>query len=163
MKPGPQPITAEQAREMFDYNPSTGQFIRRSNGERAGCLHRSSGYWVVKIKSRAVLAHRLAWLWVYGEWPDQLIDHRFRDKTDNRISELRKATNGQNVANSKARAKSGFKGVYAAPRMPGKWQAQINDLSGKTINIGTFATMEEASLAYQEAARARYGDFASFV
>lgn len=165
MKPGLQPITADAAREMFDYFPDTGHFIRRGTGrfagKRAGCLHRSSGYWVIKINSKQILAHRLAWLWMHGEWPEDFIDHRDRSKTDNRVSELRKATNGQNIANSKPRARSGFKGVYAAPRMPGRWQAQIN-VNGKTTNIGTFDNIEEAARAYREAATKQYGAFARF-
>ncbi|MCK1322118.1 HNH endonuclease [Bradyrhizobium sp. 156] len=167
MKPNLLTATADAVRAALDYNPATGAFIRKASrssswiGSAAGFVHRT-GYLVIKIGNRPYMAQRLAWVHFYGQWPDDFfVDHVNRNKLDNRICNLRLATNGQNVANSRTRAISGRKGVYPAPRMPGKWQAQIN-IAGKTTNIGIYDNVEDAALAYGEAARSRYGEFAKY-
>lgn len=166
MKPGPQPVTAEKARQMFDYDPATGYFVRRGRGKyagkNAGCFHASSGYRVIKIHSKQVLAHRLAWLWVHGEWfEDYFIDHINHNKTDNRICNLRKATNAENLANTtKIRSQSGFKGVHQQKRTKKKvtWFAIIS-VGGKPKYLGCCSSPEEASRRYQEEAVKLYGEF----
>lgn len=103
----------------------------------------------------------MAWLYVYGEWPDFEIDHINGDAHDNRICNLRRATHQQNMANSKVRAHnaSGLKGVQRHT-LSRKWRARIQ-VSGRTIHIGLFDTKEEAHEAYMRAARFHFGEFAT--
>jgi hypothetical protein len=156
-------ITAEHLRELLEYDPVTGNFVWKVRHERvlAGAIAggiSSKGYRKIKIDGRAYSAHRLAWLYVYGEWPADQIDHINRQKADNRIANLRPATNAQNQANRLRRCdnNSGYRGVG---HRGGRWQACIQ-LDGRNTCLGTFGTPEEASAAYHAAAVARYGKFA---
>jgi len=87
------------------------------------------------------------------------VDHRSRDKLDNRFQNLRLATRLQNCGNRSLSKNnnSGYKGIRA---IGNKWGAQINE-NGKRVHIGCYATAEEAALAYNEAALRVYGEFAS--
>jgi hypothetical protein len=167
MKPLPQTLTAEYVRSILDYDHETGILTRklgfaRHIGKPAGYLHKSSGYYMLKVGSKPHFVHRIAWVHYYGEWPNFFfVDHINGDKTDNRICNLRKATHGQNAANSKPRSACGIKGVYPAPRMPGRWQACIA-LNGKTTNLGIYESLEEADSAYRRAAIKKYGQYARF-
>lgn len=155
----------------LDYNQETGRFIwkmrkdtrpewnTRHAGKSAGCL-RNDGYLSISIFNRRYLAHRLAWFIVYGFWPAAFIDHKNQNKSDNRISNLRIATDTQNKANSKKpkRNTSGFKGVgYLAHTQ--KWRARIKRY-GTEVSLGHYDTAEEAHRAYREAAVAIHGEFA---
>jgi hypothetical protein len=104
-------------------------------------------------------AHRLAWLYVYGEWPSDQIDHINRNRSDNRIANLRIATPTQNQANRSVckRNTTGFKGVTVDPRT-GRFRAKIR-VNGKRTHIGVFDSAEEAGAAYVAASRRVYGDF----
>ena len=166
MRPKPFPFGAELVRDLLDYNPDTGEFIRtkfvdrRFRGKPAGFIHHT-GYRVIKIDYKPYFAQRLAWLHFHGECPgDLLIDHINRDKDDNRICNLRKATFRQNTTNSKARAASGFKGVYLITRSdPPRWTATISNKDGKTLHLGVFRDRTEAAVCYERAARQIYGEF----
>jgi hypothetical protein len=162
VKPGPQPISAERLHEVFDYDAETGHFTRRSTNKRAGCFHLSSGYWVMKINYRQVLAHRLAWLWVHGEWHDDLyVDHINRNKLDNRIANLRLATHGQNYVNSLAHNnQTGFKGVQLDKRIKhSKRYFSTVKIDGKMIYLPYCDTPEEAAENRRLAAIEVYGEF----
>lgn len=94
-----------------------------------------------------------------GAFPKDQVDHINGVKHDNRWTNLREATNSQNVANTGANSRnsSGFKGVYH--HEAGKWQAKVMHL-GKSKSLGLFDSPEQAARAYNEGARARFGDFA---
>lgn len=97
---------------------------------------------------------------VYGAIPFSFqIDHRNGNSLDNRRCNLRIATQSQQCMNSKLRKDNmlGTKGVRAKPS--GKYEARINDLNGKRIQLGTYATIKEAALAYRLAAQRLYGEF----
>jgi hypothetical protein len=119
-----------------------------------------SGYWHVGVDGDEYKAHRLAWLFVHGEWPAGRLDHENGDTADNRIANLRPVTHSQNIANSRLRrdSTSGFKGVsfYTSA---GKWGANINK-DGRRHYLGLFNTPEEAHAAYCEAACELHGEFA---
>jgi hypothetical protein len=102
----------------------------------------------------------LAWFYVYGDPVPEYIDHENRNRSDNRIANLREATNSENCSNSIARknSKSGIKGVTWAPDRQ-KWLAKIC-VKYKAKKLGYFATSEEAAEAYEIAARAAFGAFA---
>lgn len=98
-------LTAERLRAALDYDPATGLFrwIERPNqkiivGSIAGHVGRK-GYIYVTIDKRKYAAHRLAWLYVNGEWPKEQIDHINRVKDDNRISNLRDVSDAENKLN----------------------------------------------------------------
>jgi len=107
-----------------------------------------------KRRSRPVRMHRL----LMPEHP--IVDHILGDRLDNRRANLRPATHVQNIRNQKLRSDntSGFKGVYRA-RGEGYWRARIK-VEGKLILLGHFATPEDASHAYDDAAQRYFGEFA---
>lgn len=167
MTPRDPDISADEMKRLFSYDPETGEITRTSGDKRffgtvAGYIHHT-GYRMLKIGKRSILSQRVAWVLHCGEWPGGFyIDHINRNKLDNRISNLRKATHGQNVANSKTRAASGFKGVYTAPATnPPKWNASIS-LNGKTTTLLVTENKEEAARAYAKAAKIKYGEFANW-
>ena len=151
-------LTAERLRELLDYCPDTGVFtrkIRTSNrvkvGDVAGFL-RHDGYIGICVHRGWFLAHRLAWLHVHGEWPAKFLDHINGDRSDNRITNLRKATNAENKQNSlrpHVDNKTGYLGVCHDKE---KFKAQIC-INGRIRYIGCFPTPEAAHAAYLEAKR----------
>lgn len=159
-------VTQERVRELFNYDPDTGQFTwkvgrgGRKSGDIAGGVHEpKKGYRRVQmvIDGRNYKAHRIVWLYVYGEWPD-LIDHINGDATDNRLCNLRKATMAQNLANMKwtGRRSTQFRGVsYFA----NGYMAQIS-YKNRSLYLGRFKTAEEAHVAWCEAAKKLRGEFA---
>src|SRR5262249_32141337 len=111
-------ITQERLKEVLFYSPKTGTFIwrvtlnpRGKAGSVAGC--KDGAYWAIRIDRTLYDAHRLAWLYMTGEWPEG-IDHRDKDGINNRWKNLREADQSQNGANSRLRVNSatGYKGVY---------------------------------------------------
>lgn len=115
-------LNAAHLRELFRYFPEAGLFMRikatgQSIRQQSGFVPSSiggSGYPVIKIGGRLYLCHRLAWLYVHGEWPKFEIDHINGDIKDYRISNLRDVTHAENIQNvKKARSdsKSGLLGA----------------------------------------------------
>ena len=153
-------LTAEKLRELLHYDPATGIFtwkVRTANQVKAGDVagSPSGGYLQIMVLSRLYKAHRLAWLYTSGEWPKDQLDHVNRVRTDNRISNLREATNKQNQQNTGKRRDntSGHPGVYWYKRIS-KWQAQITH-NQKHIHLGSFTTVEEA-IAARKAGELKY-------
>jgi hypothetical protein len=98
-------ITRARLLELLDYNPATGIFRWKAStnqrikpGSIAGCC-RHEKYWWIRLDGRSYSAGRLAWLYVYGNWPLHQIDHINRVKTDNRIGNLRDVPDGVNKLN----------------------------------------------------------------
>jgi len=118
----------------------------------------SCGYVQVKLNRKTWKAHRLIWLLVYGRWPERVLDHINRNKSDNRLCNLRECTDSQNAHASPGRKnKYGLRGVS---RVRNKWRACIS-ISGVTETIGsTFKTKEDAALAYALVSVDRLGRFA---
>ena len=154
-------LTAEKLRELLHYEPETGIFTRKvstSNQVKASDIAGSvngGGYLQIKMLSRTHKAHRLAWLYVYGAWPTDQIDHINRIRTDNRISNLREVShkqNGQNRSKSSHNT-SGHPGVSWYKRIS-KWVAQIRH-NYKHIYLGSFTTVEEA-IAARKAGELKY-------
>jgi hypothetical protein len=117
------------------------------------------GYIQIGIEGKYYLAHRLAWLYVYGFMPENEIDHIHGLTTDNRISELREATHQQNLFNQKmhSRNTSGFKGV-SWHKTKNKFRARI-EVFGKEIHLGYFRDSESANIAYCNKAKELFGQF----
>ncbi len=103
------------------------------------------------------LAHRIIWKWVTGEDPPSDIDHKDRNRLNNRWANLRLATRVQAVWNRELPRKvNPHRGVF--PSSQGKWRARIR-IGGIQRHLGTFSTVEEAAAAYEAAARKIHGDF----
>lgn len=161
-------LTLEALRERLHYNPETGIFTWLSSpskkaitliGKPAGTSRRDE-YVVIGIDGRDYRAHRLAWLYVYGEWPAGRIDHINLNRSDNRMANLRLCTHSQNLANTRARRtnSSGYKGVYFHTGAK-RWQAKIK-VNYRTKHLGFFDTREEAAEAYRKGAELYFGEFA---
>lgn len=161
-------LTAERLRELVIYDPETGIFTRRAKrrhlkaGARLGCRPNAGGYFQIRLEGPLYYAHRLAWLYVNGDWPSRKIDHRDGDRANNRITNLRLATDKQNCQNARLRksSKTGLKGVYFQGVVAARpYAAAIQTGIGKRY-LGCFATPEEAHAAYAAAARLHFGEFA---
>jgi hypothetical protein len=153
-------LTAQRLREVLSYNPDTGEFRWLSSGKgrksslEAGAVAPDSGYVFICIDWQRHRAHRLAWLYVYGEWPKDQIDHINGVRADNRIANLRDVTNdinGQNRRAALSNNRSGYLGV-SWKKSASRWIATISD-GGKHKHLGSFATAEEAHTAYLAAKR----------
>lgn len=156
-------LSKEDACRIWDYDPATGYFFwkvspryRVNVGDRAGCFN--GKYWMLHYRGRAYKAARVAWLVSSGDWPKDQIDHINGDRLDDRIINLREATNAENCRNRKCRSnnKSGLKGVATARYA---FNASISK-DGKTIQLGRFQSSLEAKRAYDEAALKLHGEFA---
>lgn len=143
------------------YSPETGEFHRNDNGRRAGGF-RNDGYRQIYIDNERIVEHRLAWFYMTGEWPGHSVDHINGNRGDNRFSNLRLATQSQNIGSSRiSKANtSGFKGV-SWDRSAGRWMAYIM-VDRRFKNLGRYDTAEEASAAYRVAAVEAFGEFARF-
>jgi hypothetical protein len=157
-------LTAERVRGALDYDPETGVFRWRERrpGVRAGHVTGSknnvTGYLSIRLDGSLYYAHRLAWIYMTGEWPPQTIDHINLIRDDNRFANLRLATHYQNKLNIRRphNNTSGFKGVHRA--VNGKFFARLK-IEGKIIHLGTFDTAEEAATFRDREARRLHGEF----
>jgi hypothetical protein len=174
MTPRPLP-PRDYLAECFAYDPETGVLARKERPRwhfgsdkawqaargKSGrvCNRRSKGYIVVSLDDRwSIKAHRIIWKLMTGEEPPPQLDHRDRDRADNRWIQLREATKSQNRANSKLQNE--FRGAYRQSKARQKpWCSQIRK-DGKLHYRGMFATQEEAARAYEAAAAELHGEFA---
>jgi|SaaInlStandDraft_2_1057019.scaffolds.fasta_scaffold194542_2 hypothetical protein len=154
-------LTQEELRRVLDFDHVTGIFTwiggtkaRMRAGTEAG--NRSSvGYVSIMINGKQYRAHRLAWLWEYGEFPKHETDHINGIRNDNRIANLREATHCENMQNQRKmhkNNKTGYLGVYPSGYRKNPWRVTIS-VQNKTKHVGHFATKEEAREAYLEAKR----------
>jgi hypothetical protein len=157
-------VTSARLRELLRYDRKTGEFrwlkcVSPSiqPGDIAGTLD-SQGYRRIIIEGRIYRAHHLAWLYMKGKWCSVVIDHRDLDPSNNRWSNLRRATRSQNSANRSVPRNNacGLKGV--SPDRRG-WRATIRK-NGRIHHLGVFETPQEAHAAYVKAARKLFGEFA---
>lgn len=159
-------LAIEELRELLHYDRATGIFrwrVTRTGTARAGSIAgrtSNKGYRQIKVYGNHYFAHRLAWLWVHGEWPSAGIDHINTDKTDNRIENLRQASPSQNGANRPVQSNntSGLKGV-CWNRASKKWQASAM-VGGRLKYLGLFDSREEAHGAYCVITKETFGEFA---
>ncbi|MDR3560474.1 MAG: HNH endonuclease [Negativicutes bacterium] len=157
----------KELKNILDYNPETGIFTWKVNrgshnckGKAAGSIDRK-GYLRIKLGNKNYRLHRLVWFYVYGEWPpDELeIDHKNHIRSDNRIDNLRLATDLETAHNQvrNKRNTSGFKGVCWKPKNK-KWYARIV-VNRKRISLGLYDSAEKAHRAYCEAADKYHGEY----
>ena len=151
-------LKQECLKKLF-YDAANGIFIWKFNGTRgikAGDVagsKMSDGYIMLSVSGKKVLAHRVAWFFSYGEFPYGHIDHINRNKSDNRILNLRLASPEQNAQNRTKNSKntSGYKGVTWHKRDK-KWQAAIT-VKGKVLHLGYYLKVEDAYASYVKASK----------
>lgn len=160
-------LTASRLREALSYNPTTGVFLwvkpsgrRVKAGQQAGNPY-SNGYLRVQLDGTEYLLHRLAWLWMEGEWPIDEVDHRNRNRADNRWVNLRPATPEQNKQNTAVRSDniSGARGVHWDTARQ-KWHASVCT-NGVRKFLGYFADRAMAAEAARNARIENHGEFAN--
>lgn len=148
----------ELASRCLSYDPGTGVFTRLVGphksliGKPTGLLT-VRGYVWVWLGGKRYAAHRLAWRLTTGEWPAQHLDHINGDKTDNRMCNLREATQAQNLQNIRSARPGNPTGLLGVCRRPnGKFSAGIT-VDHRHHKLGVFETAEEAHAAYVKAKR----------
>lgn len=151
-------LTRERLCELLRYEPESGLFIRLTRpcgtvqiGDVAGSINKD-GYVRILIDGRGYMAHRLAWLYVNGTWPENEIDHVNGVRSDNRVINLRDLHHSQNQTNQRKpskRSKTGLLGVF---KHGNKYVASIS-FKGKSKYLGLFETAEQAHSAYVTAKR----------
>lgn len=178
-------ITPELCRQLLRYEPETGKLfwlprpdrmfndsmchggVRTAQwaadcwnakwaGKEAFTAQNESGYQVGAILGHNFRAHRVIWAIVHGEWPENQIDHDDGDRANNRLANIKCATNAENHKNE-GRPKnntSGVAGVFWC-KQTGRWRATIK-VNYKQHHLGRFATIDEAAAA-REAAKVRFG------
>lgn len=149
-------MTAEdllkQSKEILSYSPHTGKFTyiqkrkRMDIGDTAGSLNKA-GYIQLNLFGKVYAAHRIAFLFMTGQWPIGVIDHKDLDKTNNKWTNLRDVTSSVNIRNQAKRKNntSGKTGV-AWNKREGKWHAYIY-ADGKCKTLGYFDYKEDAIFA----------------
>lgn len=145
-----------RVRELLTYDHKAGTLVwnqsrgTRKKGAAAGWQH-STGYWYVRIDGRDYKLHRIVWLHYYGTEPKDLLDHIDRDKSNNKIRNLREATHAENQQNKRVykNNRSGHKGVSwnVAER---KWRVRIQ-IAGVNRLVGLYRTLDEAVAARKQA------------
>lgn len=155
-------LTQEKLKELFDYNPKTGDFTRKvSNSNRvkigdiAGCLHHK-GYLNISINGKTYQSHRLAFLYMEGYFPENGIDHIDRNKINNSWNNLREVSQSCNMRNQKINInnKSGITGV-CWHKGGKKLMAHIK-IQKQKIHLGLFDNLTDAAKARWEA-EVKYG------
>lgn len=150
-------------REFLEYRDghiySKVAYSKVAAGARLGAHDHHKGYFRFRVFGRHTGVHRIIWALVYGQWPPDQIDHINHDPADNRIENLRLATNAENETHRKPRTgtRSGLPGAY--PIGNGRYQAIIG-VNKKLKHLGCFGSAEEAHAAYAEAKR-KYHPFAA--
>jgi len=147
--------TQERVKLLLNYDPATGVFRWKAarRKDKAGKIAGSDngkGYIQITIDGVRYAAHRLAWLYVFGRWPADEIDHIDGCRAHNAISNLREADrflNNQNVSRARINNSTGMLGVT---RRRNKYIAQIHAF-GKNHHLGYFDTAEAAHDAYMKA------------
>ena len=155
-------LTETELKEALHYSPDTGIFTRRKDGggakvgDIAGCTNNVNGYIQIGVKGKLYLAHRLAWLYMTGEWPKDQIDHINRVRNDNRWENIRDVSRAGNRRNQKLdkRNTSGTCGVYWH-KTERKWHAIIG-VNGEPKHLGSFECKDDA-ISTRKAAEKEYG------
>lgn len=148
-------LSQSYLKEILRYDETTGVFswVKHKPQQRKdippGFVNKD-GYHIIKINHKAYKAHRLAWLYVHGEFPSIFVDHINRNRSDNRIANLRLATMSENLHNIEKSKNNttGYLGVSYS-KTAKKYVANL------TVNrvpyfLGYFDSAKEASIAYNK-------------
>lgn len=145
-------------KELLHYDEHTGAITRivsvagNAKAGRTAGYKASDGYIRIMVDGKNYMAHRLAWLYVNGSWPEEMIDHIDGVRSNNAISNLRNVDNSMNMQNLKAARKDNSTGVLGVEFLQNKYRAAIK-IGGKKKHLGYFSTKELALGAYLSAKR----------
>ena len=149
-------VTCQRLVELLNYDPETGLFTWKKHRQRCFVGKQtyettSSGYISIRIDGDRHLAHRLAWMYVYGVLAKKSLDHINGIPSDNRICNLRECTHAENHQNRgmQSNNKSGFPGV-SWHKARNNWRSVIA-INQKSTHLGSFSTPEAAYAAYCKA------------
>ena len=148
-------LTQERLKSLYQYHPETGLFTHLTNsrvrkiGDIVG-MTRKDGYMQTKVDKHFYVLHRLAWLYVYGEWPKYEIDHINRQRNDNRIVNLRDIKRSENNRNKPLGKNnvSGHSGISWSTKSK-KWCVKFN-FDCYVHHVGFFANLDDAVEAKQK-------------
>lgn len=157
-------LTQARLKELLHYDPETGVFTWAAKagsarpGRPASGFTNKYGYKLIRIGRQGYAQHRLAWLYMVGEWPEAQVDHVNGQRSDNRWQNLREATDAQNRQNmaKKTGTKSTLQGVTWYPR-DRCWMSRIT-VNYRAHFLGYYQTEAEAHQAYL-AAKAKLHTF----
>ena len=145
-------FTPEFLNHIFDLDCETGELYNKT-GSSPIISYTDGRYGRVKIRGKRYYAHKVIWCMVHGYWPEHDIDHADGDGYNNRPYNLRKTTASQNIANADF---GKFRGVE---RHGAQWRARIQ-VDGVRVELGSYATFDEAKAAYQAGADRYFGEHA---
>lgn len=154
-------ISHAKLTSILHYEPNTGIFTwiesrgRLLAGKEAGSVTKV-GYREITAHGTQYLAHRLAWFYVHGSWPQFFIDHINGTKDDNRIANLRDVERFSNFQNTPALSENSATGVRGVSFHRGIFKAEIR-VNNVRRYLGVFTTLEDASKAYLDAKREMTG------
>lgn len=160
------PDLIKEIRNRFGY--LDGRLFIKYSGQWKGTVgadpgtERKDGRKIIQIKNKRFFYHQIVWL-LHNEALPESIDHIDRNPKNNRIENLRPATQSQQNVNRDCISTntSGFRGVsFRKGIKDKKWRASCN-INGKVVHIGYFRTSEEAAIAYDAKVKEHYGDFAN--
>ncbi len=145
-------MSQERLKHLFSYDAETGLFVSnvRRGPQKAGTVAgtiNSRGYIIIRVDTKNYAAHRLAWVFAYGEWPIGYIDHMNGVKTDNRLCNLRCVNQSENIQNVSKPHIDNVSGYLGVSKNKKKWRAKIV-LGGTIYRLGTWPTTHEAHAAY---------------
>lgn len=156
----------DEIMERFEYD--AGKVIVKKSGQWKGLIGdeagslRPDGRRVIQVKNDLLFTHQVVWLMFNDSLPEGTLDHRDTNPTNNRIENLRPATDSEQQGNKKVQKNntSGYKGVGFRSDIKAKpWKAYIKH-EGKSVHLGYFSTAEAAAKCYDEAAKIKFGEFA---
>lgn len=159
-------LTSEYLRSILRYEPETGEWFwidrkYKKHVDEPVCSN-ARKFPQIRINGRNYLASRLAFLYMTGRWPENLIDHIDVNPLNNKWDNLREADKKTNAYNTRAPRNntSGHKGVSWS-KDKNKWHAYIK-VGQKRLNLGRYKDKEDAIKAYRDAAAKHFGEFARF-
>lgn len=149
----------EELWKLFVADFDEGRLFSKTTGDPVGKTNLQNGYSTVYVSGKWLKTHRVLWAMRYGRWPDGVIDHINGRSFDNRIVNLREATQTANLANARLRKNNtlGIRGVAAGN---GKWVSYL-DFEGSRVHNATHRNLAHAVIARQKAVKKYFGEFAS--
>ena len=150
-------LNQDELKHQLKYIKTSGKFIWISDkhnqtqiiNTEAGTLM-NHGYVRIVINGKGYLAHRLAWLYVIGDWPTYRIDHKDLNKSNNSWNNLKEVTNRINNQN-KSMHRIGNKLVGACwDKERHKWYPAFW-LEGRPLDLGRYESAEVSHVIYKKA------------
>ena len=144
-------LTQEKLKWLVHYDPATGVLRRLSDGRDSWSIG-THGYRRVNLDGAEYLLHRLAVMYMTGEFPREDTDHANGDRLDNRWLNIKPLTYSENQQNRGGPQRNNKLGVLGVRKVKNRFQAQIR-VGGVQHYLGLFATAEDAHAAYMAAKR----------